>query len=103
MRAVCVQKFRTPVNIDYPTGVLTSSGEMYQLPLAWYTQEGGSDMFGQPHTFPLQLPEGTGCHMQPAVALFGIRRFNRGNYSLRPGEPLSDYVAPQSLQRQFPS
>ena len=32
------------------------------------------------------------CHMQPAVELFGIRRFGRDVYSFRPGQSLSDYA-----------
>ncbi|MCG8459297.1 MAG: tetratricopeptide repeat protein [Holophagales bacterium] len=153
----------------------TPSGELFQLPLAWYTQDGGhwamapgldgpvhqgvgrrilrecmfchnaypevpegSDTAGRPHTFPEVLPEGTGCqrchgpaarhlalaftgeedeerlrstivnpgrlepalrndvcnacHMQPVVALLGVRRFGRPVYSQRPGESLSDYL-----------
>jgi Flp pilus assembly protein TadD len=34
-----------------------------------------------------------GCHMQPAVALPGVRRFGRGDWSFRPGQPLPDYLA----------
>jgi len=175
----------------------TKEGELYQLPLAWYTQnqrgeveEGaghwgmapgfdrsdhlgierlvhrecmfchnaypdvsaGSDLYGQPHVFPAELPEGLGCqrchgpgaehvrtafgggdapgnaqdaepdadqlaqalrasivnpgrlsdelrndvcfecHLQPTVAVHGVRRFGRPDYSFRPGEPLSDYL-----------
>ncbi|HYH47338.1 MAG TPA: tetratricopeptide repeat protein, partial [Thermoanaerobaculia bacterium] len=33
------------------------------------------------------------CHLQPAVALSGVRRLGRGDYSFRPGEPLPDYQA----------
>lgn len=33
------------------------------------------------------------CHMQPAVALPGVRRFGRGDYSFRPGQALPDYLA----------
>jgi Tfp pilus assembly protein PilF len=97
-----------------------------------------SDMYGTPHDFPFDLPEGIGCqrchgpgaehvrlslgadnpleavrssitnpgrlapklrndicygcHMQPSVALAGVRRFNRGDYSFRPGESLDDYL-----------
>jgi len=152
----------------------TPMGELYQLPLAWYSQEGGrwamspgfdradhegvtrrvrrecmfchngypdvppgSDAYGEPQTFPAELPEGTGCqrchgpgaeharealagegvgeavraaivnpgrleprlrngvcyecHMQPSVAIPGVRRFGRGDYSFRPGEDLADY------------
>jgi predicted CXXCH cytochrome family protein len=149
------------------------SGEMYQLPIAWYTQEhawgmapgydradndgitrpvrreclfchnaypnvpAGSDAHWMPQRFPETLPEGTGCqrchgpggdhvrmamsgagdaavraaivnpaklppalrdsvcfqcHLQPAVALIGPRRFGRGDYSFRPGEPLGNYM-----------
>ena len=32
------------------------------------------------------------CHMLPAVALIGPRRFDRGDYSFRPGQELSDYI-----------
>jgi tetratricopeptide (TPR) repeat protein len=153
-------------------------GELRQLPLAWYSQEGGhwamapgydrpdhegvtrrvrrecmfchngypdvpagSDAWEAPHTYPEELPEGTGCqrchgpgaehvrralsrgrskdstpeavraaivnpgrldpalrnsvcyecHMQPSVAIPGVRRFGRGDYSFRPGELLDDY------------
>lgn len=34
------------------------------------------------------------CHMQPAVALFGVRRFGRDVYSFRPGQPLAEYAPP---------
>lgn len=151
----------------------TPGGELYQLPLAWYPQEGawamapgfdradhegigrrvrreclfchngypevaeGSDAAWAPQTFPAELPEGTGCqrchgpgaehvraivqgrqsdevraaivnprrlppeqrdavcfqcHMLPAVAMIGARRFDRGDYSFRPGELLNDYI-----------
>lgn len=157
-------------------------GELRQLPLAWYSQEGGhwamapgydrpdhdgvtrrvrrecmfchngypdvpagSDAWEAPHTYPEELPEGTGCqrchgpgaehvrralsrggprgrsedstpeairaaivnpgrlepalrdsvcyecHMQPSVALPGVRRFGRGDYSFRPGELLDGF------------
>lgn len=153
-------------------------GELRQLPLAWYSQEGGhwamapgydrpdhdgvtrrvrrecmfchngypdvpagSDAWKAPHTYPEELPEGTGCqrchgpgaehvrralsrgrsedstpeairaaivnpgrlepalrnsvcyecHMQPSVAIPGVRRFGRGDYSFRPGELLDDF------------
>ncbi|HSR67190.1 MAG TPA: tetratricopeptide repeat protein [Acidobacteriota bacterium] len=150
----------------------TGSGELYQFPLAWYSQtsswgmapgydrprhlglqrlvrrecmfchnaypdvEEGSDQDEQMHVFPATLPEGTGCqrchgpgagharkalrgeateslrtaivnpgrleparrdeicygcHLQPSVGLPGIRRFERGTYSFRPGQKLSDY------------
>ncbi len=32
------------------------------------------------------------CHLLPAVGMPGPRRFGRGDYSFRPGEPLTDYV-----------
>lgn len=32
-----------------------------------------------------------GCHMQPSVALSGVRRFGRGDYSFRPGELLDEF------------
>lgn len=149
-------------------------GELYQLPIAWYTQTQswgmapgfdrpghlglsrrvrrecmfchnaypdvsvGSDTYAAPHTFPAELPEGVGCqrchgpgaehsraamaaevdfqrlystilnpadlepqlqgdvclqcHMQPTVAIPGVRRFGRRDYSFRPGEPLADYL-----------
>jgi len=97
-----------------------------------------SDIYGAPHSFPFDLPEGTGCqrchgpgaehvrlslavdnsllevrgsitnpgrlpperrndvcyacHMQPSVALPGVRRFHRGDYSFRPGESLEEYL-----------
>jgi len=151
----------------------TPSGELFQLPIAWYTQEKawgmapgfdradndgvtrlvrreclfchnaypdvppGSDMHAMPQVFPAGLPEGTGCqrchgpgashvsvarsggsdsevrgaivnpaklspplrdsvcaqcHLQPAVAMIGPRRFERGDYSFRPGELLDDYI-----------
>lgn len=153
----------------------TEAGELFQLPLAWYTQEGGSwgmspgfdnpkhegvtrrvrrecmfchnaypnvpkgsDVFEASQVYPKDLPEGTGCqrchgpgaehvrtvfkgnfdtekiraaivnparltpgrrndvcygcHMQPAVALFGVRRFGVSDYSFRPGRKLSDYL-----------
>jgi Tfp pilus assembly protein PilF len=152
----------------------TAAGEIYQLPLAWYSQtrswgmapgydrpghEGvvrrvrreclfchtaypdvpaGADAYGAPQVFPDRLPEGIGCqrchgpgaehvwlasggigvreeirasifnpgrmqagrkdevclgcHLQPSVALPGVRRFGRGDFSFRPGEPLADYL-----------
>jgi Tfp pilus assembly protein PilF len=152
----------------------TEEGELYQLPLAWYSQTkswgmspgfdqpvhfgvsrrvrrecmfchnaypdvpSGSDAFYAPQVYPEELPEGTGCqrchgpganhvrivmggelepakiraaivnpkrlepqlrndicfqcHYQPSVALFGIRRFDRGDYSFRPGQRLSEYL-----------
>jgi predicted CXXCH cytochrome family protein len=155
----------------------TPEGELYQFPLAWYTQEGrwgmapgydrpdhdgvlrrvrreclfchdgypevaagsvGSDAYGAPQVYPERLPEGLGCqrchgpggehvrrasggaepreairaaivnparlggpraedvcnqcHLQPEVTLPMVRRFGRGDYSFRPGEPLPDYL-----------
>ena len=160
----------------------TESGEMFQLPLAWYTQNNswgmapgydqqfhfgvtrpvrrecmfchnaypdvpeGSDRFGVSHVFPTELPEGTGCqrchgpgaehvalafevdqsletvnasivnpgrlapdlrndvcygcHMQPSVALPGVRRFDRGDYSFRPGEDLGDYLVELDVEEE---
>ena len=150
----------------------TPGGELYQLPIAWYSQTkawgmapgfdrpdhdgvrrmvrreclfchnaypdvpAGSDARLAPHAFPERLPEGIGCqrchgpgadharaafrgevaaaraavvnparlpaplrddvcdacHLQPSVAIPGARRFGRGDYSFRPGEPLADYL-----------
>jgi len=152
----------------------TESGELYQLPIAWYTQSGqwgmqpgfdrpdhngvlrrirreclfchnaypevpaDSDNYLDEHRFPHQLPEGTGCqrchgpgeqhlklllggatdleairsaivnprrlsrerrddicyecHMLPAVATPPVRRFDRADFSFRPGQRLSDYA-----------
>ncbi|WP_321342678.1 tetratricopeptide repeat protein [Breoghania sp.] len=151
----------------------TGDGGLYQLPLAWYTQDGGhwgmapgfefalhlgvgrqvrrncmfchnaypevakgSDAHGMPEVFPKDLPQGIGCqrchgpgaahagkamaggneqdvrgaivnpanlpkdrlysicygcHMQPTVAVTGIRKFGRDAYSFRPGELLDDF------------
>ncbi|MGR9073446.1 MAG: tetratricopeptide repeat protein [Gammaproteobacteria bacterium] len=151
----------------------TDSGELFQLPIGWYSEKGGWDMspgydksghegvlrpvrreclfchnaypeveagsdgHWQPHRFPETLPEGTGCqrchgpgaehvrtvlrgepleairaavvnparlppdrrdevcfqcHLLPAVALIGVRRMDRSDYSFRPGQALSDYL-----------
>lgn len=149
-------------------------GEVFQLPLAWYSQtrrwgmapgfdrpdhEGilrlvrreclfchtaypdvpaGGDSADAPHVFPSALPEGLGCqrchgpgaehvglalggiapaedirrsifnsgrlpaarqdevcmtcHLQPTVALPGLRRFGRGDFSYRAGEPLAGHL-----------
>lgn len=153
----------------------TPAGELYQLPIAWYSQEqrwgmapgfdradhegvtrrvrreclfchnaypdvpDHSDSYGASQTFPRELPHGIGCqrchgagadhvrvnlagpatgsgivnpgkltaslrddvcnqcHLQPSVVLFGIRRFGRGDYSFRPGEPLADYIVPLDI------
>jgi hypothetical protein len=152
----------------------TPGGELYQLPIAWYTRtrvwrmapgydradhDGvtrrvrhecmfchnayagvakSSESYWRAQTFPAELPEGIGCqrchgpgarhsaialtgdvaktkssivnpsrldarrmmdvcyecHLQPAVALFGVRRFGRDIYSFRPGELLADYAPP---------
>ncbi len=157
----------------------TPQGELYQLPLAWYADDGhgqparwgiapgydqphhegvlrrvqrecmfchnaypevplGSDVRSQPHLYPPELPQGLGCqrchgpgaahvgvalagdattpetlqssivnpgrlsperrdevcrscHLQPTVAIPGLRRFDRADYSYRVGEPYSDY------------
>ena len=152
----------------------TPGGELYQLPINWYSQTGEWGMapgydrtdhegvtrrvrhecmfchnayaavaseplsYWRSQTFPAELPEGLGCqrchgpglahvdaaraekpradlrasivnpsrlpirarndvcyqcHMQPVVALQGIRRFGRDIYSFRPGQLLSDYIA----------
>jgi len=151
------------------------AGELYGLPVVWYTQEkswgmapgydrpdhddftrpitracmfchnaypdvpAGSDHYGQPDVFPANLPEGIGCerchgpgaehvrlandadadpdavrtsivhpgkltldlqhdlcmqcHMQPSSKRTSFwRRFGRGDYSYRPGQPLIDYM-----------
>ena len=150
------------------------AGELFQLPIGWYTETqawgmapgydkkdhqgiqrpvrrecmfchnafpevpAGSDLHWEPHLFPKQLPEGTGCqrchgpgaehvrtalgserslediraaivnparlhprrrddvcfqcHMLPAVALVGIRRFDRPDFSFRPAQALTDYL-----------
>ncbi|HEV2720326.1 MAG TPA: tetratricopeptide repeat protein [Thermoanaerobaculia bacterium] len=146
----------------------TPNGELYQLPLAWYTQTKEWGMapgydrrdhegvlrrarheclfchnayparaapanYWSDQTLPATLPEGIGCqrchgpgsehvalanagadnsqvraaivntghstdvcyecHMQPSVAIPGLRRFGRDIYSYRPGQPLIDYLA----------
>jgi len=40
------------------------------------------------------------CHMQPTVTLFGVRRFDRGDYSFRPGEVLSDYIVKMDIEEE---
>jgi predicted CXXCH cytochrome family protein len=149
----------------------TLSGGLFQLPVAWYSQERAwgmapgydradhdgitrsvrreclfchnaypevsADTHWSPQRFPAVMPEGTGCqrchgpgakhvdaamdgeayaavraaivnparlppalrdsvcfqcHLQPAVAMIGPRRFERGDFSFRPGEALSDYM-----------
>jgi len=160
----------------------TGAGELYQLPLAWYTQTrswgmapgfdradhdgvlrrvrrecvfchvsypgvpAGADAYGAPQVFPARLPEGIGCqrchgpaaehvwlalggvgvkeeirasvfnpgrlpparrdevcmgcHLQPSVALPGVRRFGRGDFSFRPGEPLADYLVQVDVEEE---
>lgn len=160
----------------------TSGGELYQLPLAWYTQTrswgmapgfdrpdhdgvlrrvrrecifchtsypdlpAGADAYGAPQVFPARLPEGIGCqrchgpaaehvwlalggvgvkeeirasifnpgrlplkrrdevcmgcHLQPSVALPGVRRFGRSDFSFRAGEPLSDYLVQVDVEEE---
>jgi len=160
----------------------TPAGELYQLPIAWYSQTQswgmapgfdrpdhlglirrvrrecmfchnaypdvpeGSDGYAAPHLFPAELPEGIGCqrchgpgaeharlamadevdfkavaasivdpgeltpelrdsvcfgcHLQPSVALPGVRRFGRDDYSFRPGEPLSDYLVTIEIEER---
>jgi predicted CXXCH cytochrome family protein len=40
------------------------------------------------------------CHLQPAVALMGLRRDGRSDYSFRPGEALSDYLLHVDIDEQ---
>lgn len=151
----------------------TEAGELFTLPLGWYSEEktwgmspgfedgnhlgvkrqvkrqcmfchnaypevaSGSDAHWEKHLFPKELPQGTGCqrchgpggnhiravmsgagieavrknivnpaklpakqrdsvcfqcHMLPAVTMIGSRKFDRADYSFRPGEVLSDYI-----------
>jgi Flp pilus assembly protein TadD len=151
--------------------IRSPSGELWQLPIAWYTRErrwgmapgydrpdheelsravqrecmvchdaypevpARADAYGMPHRFPAMMPEGVGCqrchgpgaehvrrvrdpavalaaakaaivnparleparraevcyqcHLQPIVALPAVRRFERGDFAYRPGEPLA--------------
>lgn len=160
----------------------TPGGELYQLPVAWYTRESawgmapgydkpahlgvsrrvqrecmfchnaypdvpaGSDEYFEPQRFPVELPHGIGCqrchgpgaehvrqglaeavdfkalaasivdpaeleperrrevcyqcHMQPSVVLMGVRRFGRGVYSYRPGEPLGEYLVQIDVEEE---
>jgi Tfp pilus assembly protein PilF len=41
-----------------------------------------------------------GCHLQPSVALPGVRRFGRGDFSFRPGEPLSGYLVQADVEEE---
>lgn len=151
----------------------TDAGELYLLPLGWYSEgprwgmspgfeaadhqgvhrrvqrkcmfchnaypevAAGSDTHWAMETFPHELPQGTGCqrchgpgadhvraaltgspveeihaaivnpvkldndrrdsvcfqcHMLPHVSVVGVRRFDRDDYSFRPGELLTDYL-----------
>ena len=38
------------------------------------------------------------CHLLPSVSMAGARRFDRADYSFRPGEPLSEYLLPIETQ-----
>ncbi|HEV2846232.1 MAG TPA: tetratricopeptide repeat protein [Thermoanaerobaculia bacterium] len=160
----------------------TEGGELYQFPLAWYSQtrswgmapgfdrpdhEGvirrvrrecvfchasypdlpaGADAYSAPQVFPAALPEGIGCqrchgpaaehvwltlggigtreeiraavfnpgrlpasrrdevcaacHLQPSVAISGLRRFGRGDFSFRAGEPLSDHFVQVDVEEE---
>lgn len=43
------------------------------------------------------------CHMLPAVALSGMRKFGRDIYSFRPGEKLADYAPPVDVtEKEMP-
>lgn len=157
-------------------------GDLFQLPLAWYTQTqswgmapgydrpdhqdvlrrvrrecifchtshpdvpAGADAYGAVQVFPARLPEGIGCqrchgpaaehvwlalggvgvreeirgsvfnpgrlppakrdevcmgcHLQPSVALPGLRRFGRDDFSYRPGEPLADYLVQVDVEEE---
>src|SRR5258708_10812466 len=160
------------------------SGELYQLPIAWYTQERawamapgydradnegitravrreclfchnaypevreGSDGHWMPQVFPVALPEGTGCqrchgpaarhveamerggnnddapativnpaplppalrdsicfqcHLLPAVAMIGVRRFDLGDSSFRPGPAFCGYILHVDIDEAGPS
>jgi tetratricopeptide (TPR) repeat protein len=151
----------------------TPNGEIFQLPIGWYSQDGiwalspgfehakhlglnrpvrreclfchnafpevpsGSDAPMQAHLFPETMPEGIGCqrchgpgaehirsvlngdelaairgaivnprnlpvqqreqvcyqcHLLPSVAVVGVRRFDRNDFSFRPGQSLNDYL-----------
>jgi tetratricopeptide (TPR) repeat protein len=157
----------------------TEEGEIYQLPVTWYTQEkswgmapsydradhegitrlvrrecmfchnaypdapAGSDAYAMAQVYPQKLPEGIGCqrchgpggahvraalaeepddekvydtivnpaglerqlaadvcnscHLQSTVALFGVRRFGRADYSFKPGEAQGDYLVQMDI------
>ncbi len=184
-----INVFETPVDWILGSGdhartylYQTAGGELYQLPLAWYTQTGswgmapgfdrpdhegvvrrvrrecvfchtaypdvpaGADAYGAPQIFPAAMPEGIGCqrchgpgaehvglalggiglkseirasifnpgrlpierrdevcqgcHLQPSVAMPGLRRFGRGDFSFRPGEPVSDYLVQVDVEEE---
>jgi Tfp pilus assembly protein PilF len=184
-----INVFETPVDWILGSGdhartylYRTESGELFQLPLAWYSQErrwnmapgfdhpdhdgvlrrvrrecvfchtsypdvpAGADAYGAPQVFPARLPEGVGCqrchgpaaehvwlalggigsneeirvsvfnpgrlpaarrdevcmgcHLQPSVALPGLRRFGRGDFSFRPGEPLANYFVQVDVEEE---
>lgn len=160
----------------------TQGGELYQLPLAWYSQtrswgmapgfdrpdhEGvlrrvrrecvfchasypdlpaGGDAYSAPQVFPAALPEGIGCqrchgpaaehvwlamggigsreeirksvfnpgrlpeprrdevcmacHLQPSVAIPGLRRFGKGDFSFRAGDPLADHFVQVDVEEE---
>lgn len=160
----------------------TQGGELYQLPLAWYSQtrswgmapgfdrpdhEGvlrrvrrecvfchasypdlpaGGDAYTAPQVFPASLPEGIGCqrchgpaaehvwlawggvgsreeirasifnqgrlpsaqrdevcmacHLQPTVAIPGLRRFGKGDFSFRAGEPLAAHFVQVDVEEE---
>jgi len=40
------------------------------------------------------------CHLQPSVAIPGLRRFGRGDFSFRPGEPLAGYLVPVDVDEE---
>lgn len=160
----------------------TEGGELYQLPIAWYTQEGkwgmapgfdrsdhdgvlrrvrrecmfchnaypdapqGSDLHDAQQTYPEKLPEGIGCqrchgpgaehvrraltapkvgaairaaivdpgalskprmedvcfecHLQPSVAIQGLRRYGVGDWSFRPGQDLAAYQVAVDVEEE---
>jgi tetratricopeptide (TPR) repeat protein len=41
-----------------------------------------------------------GCHLQPSVALPGLRRFGRADFSFRPGEPLPGYLVQVDVEEE---
>ncbi|MCH2135578.1 MAG: hypothetical protein MK101_03230 [Phycisphaerales bacterium] len=161
------------------------SGELWELPVSWYTESGwnmspgydradqsrfsrqvsrecifchtaypdvpaGEDRAGRPEVFPEELPSGIGCqrchgpgkkhvdlaysadatdeeiaasilnpadldpvmqdeiclqcHLQPTSRLHSlVRPFDRGEFSYRPGEPLSQYLAHVEFEQDDPA